>query len=78
MALVIKDRVKQTTTTTGTGTLTLNGTVDGFQTFAAALSDGDTTYYSILEPSTNELGSRARNVDRRFITPSSYYRTSKF
>ena len=53
MALVIKDRVKQTTTTTGTGTLTLNGTVDGFQTFAAALSDGDTTYYSIFEPSTN-------------------------
>ena len=54
MALVIKDRVKQTSTTTGTGTLTLNGTVDGFQTFAAALSDGDTTYYAILEPSTNE------------------------
>ena len=54
MALVIKDRVKQTTTTTGTGTLTLNGTVDGFQTFAAALSDGDTTYYALLEPSTNE------------------------
>jgi len=53
MALVIKDRVKQTTTTTGTGTLTLNGTVDGFQTFAAALSDGDTTYYALLEPSTN-------------------------
>jgi hypothetical protein len=53
MALVIKDRVKQTTTTTGTGTLTLNGTVSGFQTFAAALSDGDTTYYSIFEPSTN-------------------------
>ena len=54
MALVIKDRVKQTSTTTGTGTLTLNGTVDGFQTFAAALSDGDTTYYALLEPSTNE------------------------
>ena len=54
MALVVKDRVKQTTTTTGTGTLTLNGTVDGFQTFAAALSDGDTTYYALLEPSTNE------------------------
>jgi hypothetical protein len=53
MALVIKDRVKQTTTTTGTGTLTLNGTIDGFQTFAAALSDGDTTYYALLEPSTN-------------------------
>ncbi len=54
MALVIKDRVKQTTTTTGTGTLTLNGSVAGFQSFAAALSDGDTTYYALLEPSTNE------------------------
>jgi hypothetical protein len=54
MALVVKDRVKQTSTTTGTGTLTLSGTVDGFQTFAAALSDGDTTYYSLLEPSTNQ------------------------
>ena len=54
MALVLKDRVKQTTTTTGTGSIVLNGTVDGFQTFAAALTDGDTTYYSIFEPSTNE------------------------
>ena len=54
MALVLKDRVKQTTTTTGTGSIVLNGTVSGFQTFAAALTDGDTTYYSIFEPSTNE------------------------
>ena len=54
MALVVKDRVKQTTTTTGTGSVVLNGTVSGFQTFAAALSNGDTTYYAIFEPSTNE------------------------
>lgn len=54
MALVLKDRVKQTTTTTGTGSIVLNGTIDGFQTFAAALTDGDTTYYGIFEPSTNE------------------------
>ena len=54
MALVLKDRVKQTTTTTGTGSIVLNGTIDGFQTFAAALTDGDTTYYSIFEPSTNK------------------------
>jgi hypothetical protein len=58
MALVVKDRVKQTTTTTGTGSIVLNGTVDGFQTFAAALANGDTTYYSIFEVSTNayEIG----------------------
>lgn len=54
MALVVKDRVKQTTTTTSTGTLTLNGTVESYQTFASALSNGDTTYYAILEPSTYE------------------------
>ena len=53
MALVVKDRVKQTTTTTGTGSIVLNGNVDGFQTFAAALANGDTTYYSIFVPSTN-------------------------
>jgi hypothetical protein len=28
--------------------------VESFQTFASALSSGDTTYYAILEPSTNE------------------------
>ena len=54
MALVVKDRVKQTTTTTGTGNIVLNGNVDGFQTFAAALADGDTTYFGIFVPSTND------------------------
>jgi len=54
MAFVVKDRVKQSTTTTGTGSIVLNGTVSGFQTFANALSDGDTTYYAIFEVSTNE------------------------
>lgn len=53
MALVVKDRVKQTTTTSGTGSIVLNGAVDGFQTFTTALTDGDTTYYAIVEPSTN-------------------------
>ena len=53
MALVVKDRVKETTTTTGTGTLTLAGAVSGFQTFTSVLSNGDTTYYTIFESSTN-------------------------
>ena len=52
MALVVKDRVKETTATTGDGTLTLAGAVTGFQSFSSALSNGDTTYYAIFESST--------------------------
>jgi hypothetical protein len=46
MALVIADRVKETTTTTGTGTVTLLGASAGFQSFAA-VGNGNTTYYTI-------------------------------
>jgi hypothetical protein len=55
MALVIKDRVQETTTTTGTGTLTLAGAVSGFQSFSA-IGDGNTTFYSIVGGTQWELG----------------------
>lgn len=48
MALVVKDRVKQTTTTTGTGTITLSGSVGGFQDFSV-IGNGNTTYYAIVD-----------------------------
>jgi len=46
MALVLADRVQETTTTTGTGTVTLAGAVSGYQTFAA-VGNGNSTYYTI-------------------------------
>jgi hypothetical protein len=46
MALVIKDRVKETSTTTGTGTFTLAGAATGFQSFSA-IGNGNTTFYTI-------------------------------
>jgi hypothetical protein len=46
MALVIKDRVKVTSTTTGTGTLTLGSAASGFQDFSV-IGDSNTTYYAI-------------------------------
>lgn len=49
MAFVVADRVKETTTTTGTGTITLGGAETNFITFTSALSDGDTTYYAIVD-----------------------------
>lgn len=53
MALVLADRVRETTTTAGTGTVTLAGAVVGFQTFAA-VGDGNVTYYTIAGQGTSE------------------------
>ena len=49
MALVVKDRVQETSTTSGTGTLTLAGAVAGFQTFSSAIGNGNTTFYTIYD-----------------------------
>ena len=58
MALIINDRVKETTTSTGTGTINLAGAVTGFQTFVSGIGTGNTTYCAIFEEGTNlfEIG----------------------
>jgi hypothetical protein len=56
MALVLNDRVKESTTTTGTGTVTLGGAVQGFETFAAGIGNSNTTYYCIQLGSEFEVG----------------------
>ncbi len=55
MALVLNDRVKETTTTTGTGTLTLAGAVTGFETFGTGVGNSNTTYYAVTLPGTAEF-----------------------
>ena len=55
MALVVKDRVQETTTTTGTGTVTLAGAVTGFQDFSV-IGDGNTCYYAITSTNDWEVG----------------------
>ena len=55
MAIVLKDRVKETTTTTGTGTITLAGAVSGFQSFAA-IGNGNETFYTIAGGAEWEVG----------------------
>lgn len=53
MALIIADRVQETTTTTGTGTVTLAGAATGYQSFAA-IGNGNSTYYTIAGQSGSE------------------------
>ena len=55
MALVINDRVKETTTTTGTGAVSLAGAVTGFETFAAGVGNSNTTYYCISHQTAAEF-----------------------
>ena len=55
MALVINDRVKETSTTTGTGTFDLAGAETGFESFVSGVGNGNITYYAISNDGTNEF-----------------------
>jgi len=55
MALVLKDRVRETTTTTGTGNYVLAGAVTGYESFAG-IGDGNTTYYACTNGTDWEVG----------------------
>jgi hypothetical protein len=56
MALIVNDRVKETSTTTGTGTFSLDGAADGFETFVSGIGDGNSTYYCIFGGTEFEVG----------------------
>jgi len=70
MALVLNDRVKETTTTTGTGAITLAGAVSSLETFAAGVGNSNTTYYAIVHQTANEfeVGLGTLNGDSSTIT----------
>jgi hypothetical protein len=53
MALVLLDRVRETSTTTGTGTITLLGATMGYQAFSA-VGNGNTTYYTIYDSASGD------------------------
>ena len=78
MALVLNNRVRETTTTTGTGAQTLGGAVDGFQTFAAGIGNDNTTYYTISLNSENEweVGLGTLNGDSSTLTRTTVLESS--
>lgn len=83
MALVVKDRIKETSTTSGTGTLTLAGAAAGFRSFAD-IGNGNTTYYAIVDATagTWEVGigtytSSGTTLSRDTVLSNSSGTTSK-
>lgn len=56
MALVVADRVKETTQTTGSGAYVLDGAVTGFRSFSAAVGNGNQSYYTAVLGSSWEVG----------------------
>ena len=70
MALVLNDRVKETSTTTGTGAFTLAGAVTGFEAFSAGIGNSNTTYYGIFNGGTAEfeVGLGTLNGDSSTLT----------
>jgi hypothetical protein len=78
MALVINDRVKESSTSTGTGVFALNGVVTGFESFATGIGNNNTTYYAIFNQGTNEwevglgtLDATSANLTRTTVISSS-------
>jgi hypothetical protein len=55
VALVINDRVKETSTTSGTVTFELAGAITDFETFVSGVGTGNKTYYSIINSGTGEF-----------------------
>ena len=53
MALVLADRVLETTTVAGTGAATLGGAQANYQPFSV-IGDGSTTYYTIVDNTNNQ------------------------
>jgi len=78
MALVINNRVRETTSTTGTGAVTLGGAVDGFQTFAAGIGNSNTTYYAISLNTASEweVGLGTLNGDSSTLTRTTVLESS--
>jgi hypothetical protein len=55
MALIVNDRVKETSTTTGTGTISLAGAEAGYESFVSGIGTTNTTYYAIELNSASEF-----------------------
>jgi len=78
MALVLADRVRETTNTTGTSSFALAGSVAGFRTFSSVMADSDTTYYAAVTTSGSawEVGIGTYTTSTNTLTRSTILSSS--
>lgn len=76
MALIIKDRVQETTTTTGTGAVSLGGAVTNFVAFSSVMANADTTYYAIISSTEWEVGLATYATSGNTLTRTTVYASS--
>jgi hypothetical protein len=76
MALIIKDRVQETTTTTGTGAVSLGGAVTNFVAFSSVMANADTTYYAIISSTDWEVGLGTYTTSGNTLTRTTVYASS--
>jgi hypothetical protein len=75
MALVLKDRVKESSSSSGTGSVTLAGAFTGYQTFASAVANGSTVYYTIHNTTSPNDGEWEVGLGT-FTSPATLARTT--
>lgn len=78
MALVIKDRVLETSTSTGTSAFLLAGAVQDFQPFSTSIGGNNTTFYTIVNPNTGEWETGLGTLDNpgTTLTRTTIYESS--
>jgi hypothetical protein len=77
MALILKDRVKESSSSSGTGSVTLGGAFPGYQTFNAAIASGSTVYYTIHNTTSGNEAEWEVGVGT-FTSPSTLSRDTVF
>ena len=76
MALILNDRVKETSTTTGLSDFALGGAATGFQSFSAGVGANNTTYYAVYDATDWEVGLGTLSGDGLTLARTTIYKSS--
>ena len=76
MALILNDRVKETSVSTGTADFALGGAETGFQAFSAGVGANNTTYYAAADATDWEVGLGTLSSDGLTLARTTVYTSS--